>query len=83
MAADRPYGEFYDFYSVSPEYFGYHHVYELPLLPNNIASETLFYTHQERCEAKTGYLSPRRRPGGDWQIRYIGKNVLVLFSNKQ
>jgi hypothetical protein len=21
--ADRPYGEFYDFYSVSPEYFGY------------------------------------------------------------
>jgi hypothetical protein len=23
MAADRPYGEFYDFYSVSPEYFGY------------------------------------------------------------
>jgi hypothetical protein len=24
MAADRPYGEFYDFHSVSPEYFGYH-----------------------------------------------------------
>jgi hypothetical protein len=24
MAADRPYGEFYDFYSVSPEKFGYH-----------------------------------------------------------
>jgi hypothetical protein len=23
MAADRPYGESYDFYSVSPEYFGY------------------------------------------------------------
>jgi hypothetical protein len=22
MAADRPYDEFYDFYSVSPEYFG-------------------------------------------------------------
>jgi hypothetical protein len=22
MAVDRPYGEFYDFYSVSPEYFG-------------------------------------------------------------
>jgi hypothetical protein len=22
MAADRPYGEFYDFYSISPEYFG-------------------------------------------------------------
>jgi hypothetical protein len=26
MAADRPYGEFYDLCSVSPEYFGYHHV---------------------------------------------------------
>jgi hypothetical protein len=26
MAADRPYGEFYDFYSVRPEYFVYHHV---------------------------------------------------------
>jgi hypothetical protein len=23
MAADMPYGEFYDFYSFSPEYFGY------------------------------------------------------------
>jgi hypothetical protein len=23
MAADRPYGEFYDFYIVNPEYFGY------------------------------------------------------------
>jgi hypothetical protein len=23
MAADRPYGEFYDFYSVSPGYFGH------------------------------------------------------------
>jgi hypothetical protein len=27
MAADRPYGEFYYFYSVSPEYFGYKNVY--------------------------------------------------------
>jgi hypothetical protein len=27
MATDRPYGEFYDFYSVSLEYFGYHHVW--------------------------------------------------------
>jgi hypothetical protein len=23
MAAVRPYGELYDFYSISPEYFGY------------------------------------------------------------
>jgi hypothetical protein len=27
MAADRIYGEFCDFYSVSPEYFGNHHVH--------------------------------------------------------
>jgi hypothetical protein len=27
MAAHRSYGEFYDFYSISPEYFGYQHVY--------------------------------------------------------
>jgi hypothetical protein len=26
MVADRSYGEFYDFYSVSPEYFGFQHV---------------------------------------------------------
>jgi hypothetical protein len=26
MAADRLYGEFYDFYSVCLEYFGYHHL---------------------------------------------------------
>jgi hypothetical protein len=24
MATDRPYGEFYEFYSVMPEYFEYH-----------------------------------------------------------
>jgi hypothetical protein len=29
MAADRPYDEFYDFYSVSPEYFGYTLVFYL------------------------------------------------------
>jgi hypothetical protein len=33
MVADRPYGEFYDFYSVSPEYFGYHHVYRFRYYP--------------------------------------------------
>jgi hypothetical protein len=26
MVADEPYGEFDDFYSISPEYFGYYHV---------------------------------------------------------
>jgi hypothetical protein len=28
IAADKLYGEFYDFYSVSPKYFGYYHVYD-------------------------------------------------------
>jgi hypothetical protein len=27
MAAGRPYSEFYDVYSISPEYFGYHLIY--------------------------------------------------------
>jgi hypothetical protein len=29
MVVDRTYDEFYDFYSVSSEYFGFHHVYRL------------------------------------------------------
>jgi hypothetical protein len=29
LAADRAYGDFYDFYSVSPDYFGYHLIYIL------------------------------------------------------
>jgi hypothetical protein len=33
MTADGPYGEFYDFYSVSPEYFGYHLVWKIISLP--------------------------------------------------
>jgi hypothetical protein len=33
MAADRPFGEFYDFYSVSLEYFWYHHVYSIQCIP--------------------------------------------------
>jgi hypothetical protein len=33
MAADRPYGEFYDFYSVSPEYFEFTLVREFGSLP--------------------------------------------------
>ena len=40
-------------------------VYELPLLPNNTASE-IFYTNLERYEVLTGYLSLSRQPGGDW-----------------
>ena len=30
------------------------------------SSVKYFYTNRERCEVLTGYLSLRRRPGGDW-----------------
>jgi hypothetical protein len=33
MAADRPYGEFYGFYSASPEYFGYALVFFIRGIP--------------------------------------------------
>jgi hypothetical protein len=42
MAADRPYGEFYDFYSVSTEYFGYHHVYQRLSAVLNILGKTIW-----------------------------------------
>ena len=38
MAADRPYGEFYDFYSVSPENFGYQLVVCTSIVPTVICS---------------------------------------------
>jgi hypothetical protein len=37
MVTYRPYGEFYEFYSVSLEYFGYHHV----PLPSNETIEAM------------------------------------------
>ena len=39
-AADRPYGEFYGFYSVSPEHFGSTHVLELAVLNIRIPTTT-------------------------------------------
>jgi hypothetical protein len=38
MAADKPYGEFYDFYSVSPEYFGYTVVFSRCLYLSHISA---------------------------------------------
>jgi hypothetical protein len=47
MAADRPYSEFYDFYSVGLEYFGYHLVYcirrEYPKLNNDDSLKNIKY----------------------------------------
>jgi hypothetical protein len=45
MAADRPYGEFYDFYGVSPEYFGYTVVCNDMLNKNHAASTFDAITH--------------------------------------
>jgi len=47
-------------------------VYELPLLPNNTASET----NLKRCEVLTGYLSLGCRPGGDWANTWHWAKVL-------
>jgi hypothetical protein len=40
--ADRPYGEFYDIYSVSPENFGYTYVHLV------LASDPSFYAFRPR-----------------------------------
>jgi hypothetical protein len=40
MAANRPYGEFYDLYSISPEYFGYILVFIL----QNVSATYFFYS---------------------------------------
>ena len=45
-------------------------VYELTLLPNNTASEILLHKSggwEGVCVVWTGYLSLRRRRGGDWE----------------
>jgi hypothetical protein len=68
MAVDRPYGGFYDFYSVSPEYFGYTLVYYICkcLIPicYTIHFEAVVVTeccevksHQQRLEDMDGVRS--------------------------
>jgi hypothetical protein len=56
MAADMAYGEFYDFQSLSPEYFGYHHVvknilewaYELKFCSGRNQETPMLYSYQPR-----------------------------------
>jgi len=44
MAADRPDGEFYDFYSISPENFVYHLIYvQLPCIMKLLTFELHIY----------------------------------------
>jgi hypothetical protein len=51
MAADRPYGEFYDFYCVGPEYFGYslvHYDYDACRPVVNKSSQMCDLLHRRR-----------------------------------
>jgi hypothetical protein len=56
ITADRSYGEFYDFYSVCPEYFGYHYVvknilvwaYELKFCSGRNQETPMLYSYQPR-----------------------------------
>ena len=53
---------------------------ELPLLPNNIASETFLH----KSGVLTGYLSLGCRPGGDWaNTSHWAKRFTSFFSNRQ
>jgi hypothetical protein len=40
MAADRPYGEFYDFYSIDPEDSGYHYILQYSTMGEQCLEET-------------------------------------------
>ena len=55
-AADRPYGEFYDFYSVSPENFGYNHVFVImnfnAVINSCCAKYNLLHSHEIELERK-------------------------------
>jgi len=48
--ADRPYGEFYDFYSVSLENFGYHLVYDHRTLTLLSALKVIYKDFAEQWE---------------------------------
>jgi hypothetical protein len=54
MVADRPYGEFYDFYSISPEYSGYHYIHypkHIEFVPNQTNKIFLEVRYQESNKA--------------------------------
>jgi hypothetical protein len=57
MAADRPYGEFNDFYSASPEYFGYTLVYILKLSPQHLFESSVTIYHSVRS-TRINLLAP-------------------------
>jgi hypothetical protein len=46
-AADRPYGKFYDFYSISLETFGSTHVYDLSSNEMAATHDRIYHTRAE------------------------------------
>jgi hypothetical protein len=54
-AANGPYGEFYDFYSISPENFGYHLV--LTLGPRPTAKNRLPFFNRTQSRVVTGLFT--------------------------
>jgi hypothetical protein len=76
MAVDRPYGEFYDFYSVSSEYFGHHNI-------KYSTCGTKYFVENNICPLKKKtimYMTVRASKGRDWV--FCNKNHLVFMEIK-
>jgi hypothetical protein len=73
MAADRPYGDFYDFYSVSPEYFGYYHIKYATYGTKHIIDNDI-------CALKKVYMTVYALKERDWV--FCNKNQLMFMENK-
>jgi hypothetical protein len=57
-------------------------VYELPFVPNKAAMKH-YYTNRNPCEVPAGYLSLRRRPGGDWANTWHWTKCFTVFFSKR
>jgi hypothetical protein len=80
MVANRPHGEFYDFYSISPEYFGYHHIYFAKVLQTNTLcsmeniAQTLTYSVWDNSWGSVSCLSKEKMmqlPADLSEVAYI------------
>jgi hypothetical protein len=82
MVADRPYDEFYDFYSNSLQYFGYHHIYRysnVHVFPQNV--QTGSGAHPTSSLMGNGGAFPSRYSSTDIQLSIRTKQVLRLATN--
>jgi hypothetical protein len=68
-AADRPYGEFYDFYSISPENFGSTHVQ----LPRYSRTDCTMYTTKATKPTESDNLQYAQ------EIRHTHKILVKIF----